>query len=80
MLSQGKAKASGDGSVMVTHDRPTVWWVLNRPHRRNSLSHSMIDTLAELLTDTAMDNGLRANSLGQAVVDPHPGALRPRVR
>jgi len=46
--------------VTVTRDGAILRLVLDRPARRNSLSHPMIDTLVETLTQAATDDGLRA--------------------
>jgi 2-(1,2-epoxy-1,2-dihydrophenyl)acetyl-CoA isomerase len=63
-VSQGSGDdlggASADGSVTVTRDGTVLRLVLNRPDRRNSLSHNMIDTLVEALTAAATDDELRA--------------------
>lgn len=48
------------GSVRVTRDGAILRLELDRPDRRNSLSHDMIDTLVAALTDAATDDGLRA--------------------
>jgi 2-(1,2-epoxy-1,2-dihydrophenyl)acetyl-CoA isomerase len=50
----------GDGSVSVAHDGPILRVVLDRPGRRNSLSHLMIDQLVAALTEAATDDALRA--------------------
>lgn len=49
-----------DGSVGVSTDGAVLRLVLDRPGKRNALSHSMIDTLVEALIDAATDDGLRA--------------------
>jgi 2-(1,2-epoxy-1,2-dihydrophenyl)acetyl-CoA isomerase len=49
-----------DGSVTVSGDGTVLRIVLDRPARRNSLNHSMIDSLVQVLTDAATDDGLRA--------------------
>ena len=48
------------GSVTVSRDGSILRLVLNRQHRRNSLSQSMIRTLIDALTEAATDDGLRA--------------------
>jgi len=49
-----------DGTVTVQRDGELLRVTLERPDRRNSLSHPMIDTLTGALTDAAADDGLRA--------------------
>ena len=49
-----------DGSVTASRDGDVLQLTLDRPSRRNALSHSMIDTFVELLTDAATDDSLRA--------------------
>jgi 2-(1,2-epoxy-1,2-dihydrophenyl)acetyl-CoA isomerase len=51
---------AGDGSVSVAHDGAILRIVLDRPGRRNSLSHLMIDQLVAALTQAATDDALRA--------------------
>ncbi|OBB19578.1 enoyl-CoA hydratase [Mycobacteriaceae bacterium 1482268.1] len=51
---------SQDGAVTVQRDDVVLRLTLNRPERRNSLSHSMVDTLVEALTAAATDDSLRA--------------------
>jgi 2-(1,2-epoxy-1,2-dihydrophenyl)acetyl-CoA isomerase len=48
------------GRVAATRDGAILRLVLDRPDRRNSLSHAMIDTLVQALTDAATDDDLRA--------------------
>jgi 2-(1,2-epoxy-1,2-dihydrophenyl)acetyl-CoA isomerase len=50
----------GDGTVSAEHDGPILRIVLDRPERRNSLSHNMIDQLVAALTAAATDDSLRA--------------------
>jgi 2-(1,2-epoxy-1,2-dihydrophenyl)acetyl-CoA isomerase len=52
--------AAADGSVTVLRDNALLRVALDRPARRNSLSHSMIDVLVSALTEAASDNTLRA--------------------
>ena len=48
------------GRVIATRDGAILRLVLDRPDRRNSLSHAMIDSLVQALTDAATDDDLRA--------------------
>jgi 2-(1,2-epoxy-1,2-dihydrophenyl)acetyl-CoA isomerase len=48
-----------DGSVSAEHDGPILRLVLDRPGRRNSLSHIMIDQLVAILSAAATDDALR---------------------
>jgi len=50
---------SADGSVVVHRDGAILRLTLDRPARRNSLSHPMVDALVGALTDAATDDGLR---------------------
>ena len=49
-----------DGSVTASRDGDVLRLTLDRPSRRNALSHSMIDALVDLLTEAATDDSLRA--------------------
>jgi 2-(1,2-epoxy-1,2-dihydrophenyl)acetyl-CoA isomerase len=49
-----------DGSVTASRDGDVLRLTLDRPSRRNALSHSMIDSFVDLLTDAAADDSLRA--------------------
>jgi 2-(1,2-epoxy-1,2-dihydrophenyl)acetyl-CoA isomerase len=49
-----------DGSVTAQQDGAVLRVTLNRPAKRNSLSHQMIDTLVGALTAAASDDSLRA--------------------
>ena len=51
---------SADGAVTAHRDGAILRLTLDRPARRNSLSHSMIDALVDALTDAATDDSLRA--------------------
>ncbi|BBY64739.1 enoyl-CoA hydratase [Mycolicibacterium helvum] len=62
--------------------------MLNRPDRRNALSHSMIDTLVGVLVSAASDDGLRAVHVSGAASDfcagvdwvgTNSGGQRPRT-
>jgi 2-(1,2-epoxy-1,2-dihydrophenyl)acetyl-CoA isomerase len=64
----------GDGSVSAVHDGPILRIVLDRPVRRNSLSHLMIDQLVVALTEAATDDSLRAVHIRGAGEDFCAGA------
>jgi 2-(1,2-epoxy-1,2-dihydrophenyl)acetyl-CoA isomerase len=49
-----------DGTVTASRDGDVLRLTLERPSRRNALSHSMIETFVSLLTDAATDYSLRA--------------------
>lgn len=51
---------SADGAVSVHRDGAILRLTLDRPARRNSLSHSMVDALVGALTDATTDDSLRA--------------------
>jgi 2-(1,2-epoxy-1,2-dihydrophenyl)acetyl-CoA isomerase len=59
-VSQEAGRDATDGSVGVFRDGGVLRLVLDRPGKRNALTHSMIDTLVDALTDAATDDGLRA--------------------
>lgn len=63
-----------DGSVISTRTNGVLHLTLDRPDRRNSLSHSMIDTLVDELTHAASDDTLRAVHLTGAAADFCTGA------
>ncbi|MBW8709740.1 MAG: enoyl-CoA hydratase/isomerase family protein, partial [Mycobacterium sp.] len=63
-----------DGSVTASRDGDVLQLTLDRPSRRNALSHSMIDTFVELLTDAATDDSLRAIHIRGAGADFCAGA------
>jgi 2-(1,2-epoxy-1,2-dihydrophenyl)acetyl-CoA isomerase len=63
-----------DGSVTASRDGDVLQLTLDRPSRRNALSHSMIDTFVELLTDAATDDSLRAIHIRGAGSDFCAGA------
>ena len=62
------------GSVTLSRDGEILRLVLDRPDLRNSLSHLMIDTLVEALTDAATDDELRAVHITGAGTDFCSGA------
>ncbi len=79
---------SADGVVTAQRDGAILRLTLDRPARRNSLSHSMVDELVEALTDAAADDSLRAILLrgeggdfcaGADWVATNSGGQRPRT-
>jgi 2-(1,2-epoxy-1,2-dihydrophenyl)acetyl-CoA isomerase len=58
-----------DGSVTASRDGDVLRVTLDRPSRRNALSHSMIDSFVDLLTDAASDDSLRAIHIRGAGAD-----------
>jgi 2-(1,2-epoxy-1,2-dihydrophenyl)acetyl-CoA isomerase len=52
--------SAADGSLTTSRDGAVLRLTLDRPSRRNSLSHTMIETLVAALTDAATDDSLRA--------------------
>jgi 2-(1,2-epoxy-1,2-dihydrophenyl)acetyl-CoA isomerase len=63
-----------EGSVTASRDDDVLRLTLDRPSRRNALSHSMIDAFVGLLTDAATDDSLRAIHIGGAGSDFCAGA------
>lgn len=59
-MSQEVDSTPADGSLTASRDGAVLRLTLDRPTRRNSLSHSMIDALVGALTDAATDDSLRA--------------------
>ena len=53
-------EVGSDGAVRVHRDGAILRLTLDRPARRNSLSHSMVDALVGALTEAAVDDTLRA--------------------
>ena len=77
-----------DGSVSTQRDGAVLRLTLDRPAQRNSLSHSMVDTLVRALTEAAVDGSLRAIHVtgagsdfcaGADLVAPNSGGARPRT-
>jgi 2-(1,2-epoxy-1,2-dihydrophenyl)acetyl-CoA isomerase len=77
-----------DGSVTASRDGDVLRLTLDRPARRNALSHSMIDAFVDLLTDAATDDSLRAIHIrgagsdfctGADWVDTNSAGQRPRT-
>jgi 2-(1,2-epoxy-1,2-dihydrophenyl)acetyl-CoA isomerase len=84
----GDEARSADGVVTTTRDGAVLHIVLDRAARRNSLSHSMIDSLVDTLTAAASDDSLRAVHLSGAGPDfcagvdwvgSNSGGQRPRT-
>jgi 2-(1,2-epoxy-1,2-dihydrophenyl)acetyl-CoA isomerase len=81
--------ADVEGSVIARRDGAVLRVTLDRPSRRNSLSHLMIDALVDTLTGVAADDSLRAVHLRGAgddfcagadwVAANDPGGQRPRA-
>lgn len=63
-----------EGAVRVEHADAVLRITIERPSRRNSLSHSMVDTLVDTLTRAAADDTLRAIHLTGAGADFCTGA------
>jgi 2-(1,2-epoxy-1,2-dihydrophenyl)acetyl-CoA isomerase len=86
---------SEDGQVVTSADGAVLRITLDRPSRRNSLNHNMVDELVRTLTAAATDDSLRAISLEGAAdnfcsgadwvatnssgAKPRPGNLSRRV-
>jgi len=79
---------SADGSVVVHRDGAILRLTLDRPARRNSLSHPMVDALVGALTDAATDDGFRVVHIrgegddfcaGADWVATNSGGQRPRT-
>lgn len=58
-MGQQGGTAAPDGSVSVHREDAALVLTLDRPQRRNSLSHRMIDELVTALTAAATDDSLR---------------------
>lgn len=63
-----------DGVVRTSRDGGVLHVTLDRPSKRNSLSHSMIDAFVQVLTAAATDDSLRAIHLTGAGSDFCSGA------
>ncbi|BBX26586.1 enoyl-CoA hydratase/isomerase family protein [Mycolicibacterium alvei] len=63
-----------DGSVTTSRADSTLRITLDRPSRRNSLNHQMIDELVSILSAAAYDDSLRAIALTGAGEDFCAGA------
>jgi 2-(1,2-epoxy-1,2-dihydrophenyl)acetyl-CoA isomerase len=81
--------ADAEGSVTVCRDGAVLRVTLDRPARRNALTHFMIGALVDALTDAAADDSLRAIHIRGAgedfcagadwVAANDPGGQRPRA-
>jgi 2-(1,2-epoxy-1,2-dihydrophenyl)acetyl-CoA isomerase len=49
-----------DGSVTASTDGAVLRITIDRPARRNALTHTMVDDFVRILTDAAVDDALRA--------------------
>ncbi|OBI92456.1 enoyl-CoA hydratase/isomerase family protein [Mycobacterium sp. 1245805.9] len=88
-MSHGADAAEAEGSVTTCRDGAVLRVTLNRPSRRNALTHLMIDDLVVALTDAATDDSLRAIHIRGAgedfcagadwVAANEPGGQRPRA-
>ena len=65
----GDEARSADGAVTTSRDGTVLHITLDRTSHRNALSHSMIDTLIEVLVAAASDDALRAVHLRGAGTD-----------
>lgn len=70
----GEPTRPPDGAVRTSRDGATLRITLDRPARRNSLDHAMIDQLVAVLTDAATDDTLRAIGITGAGEDFCSGA------
>jgi len=59
-VSQDADSTTAGGSLTASRDGAILRLTLDRPAQRNTLSHTMIDTLVAALTDAATDDTLRA--------------------
>ncbi|WAC93036.1 enoyl-CoA hydratase/isomerase family protein [Mycobacterium sp. Aquia_213] len=73
-MSHDADAADAEGSVTARRDGAILRLTLDRPQRRNSLTHLMIDTLVRALTEAAADDSLRAIHLRGAGEDFCAGA------
>ncbi len=81
--------AGAEGSVTSRRDGAVLRVTLDRPSRRNSLTHKMIEMFVDVLTDAATDDSLRAIHIRSAGADfcagadwvaaNSPGGQRPRT-
>lgn len=67
-------EVEADGSVTASRDGDVLRVTLDRPSRRNALSHAMIDTFVAHLTEAASDDSLRAIHIRGAGADFCAGA------
>jgi 2-(1,2-epoxy-1,2-dihydrophenyl)acetyl-CoA isomerase len=73
-VSHNTDAADAEGSVTARRDGAILRLTLDRPQRRNSLTHLMIETLIRALTEAAADDSLRAIHLRGAGEDFCSGA------
>ena len=88
-MSHEADAAGAEGSVTASREGAILQLTLDRPTRRNSLTHLMIDELVAALTEAAVDDSLRAIHIRGAgddfcagadwVAANDPGAQRPRA-
>jgi 2-(1,2-epoxy-1,2-dihydrophenyl)acetyl-CoA isomerase len=65
---------AADGSVTASRDGDVLRLTLDRPSRRNAMTHSMIDDMVAALTRAATDDSLRAIHIRGAGTDFCAGA------
>jgi 2-(1,2-epoxy-1,2-dihydrophenyl)acetyl-CoA isomerase len=73
-VSQNLDSAAAEGSVTVRRDGEVLRLMLDRPAQRNSLSHFMIESFIDALTNAAVDDSLRAIHIAGAGRDFCAGA------
>jgi 2-(1,2-epoxy-1,2-dihydrophenyl)acetyl-CoA isomerase len=73
-VSDDADAADAEGSVAARRDGAILRLTIDRPQRRNSLTHLMIETLVRALTDASADDSLRAIHLNSAGEDFCAGA------
>ncbi|CQD18771.1 EchA10 [Mycobacterium lentiflavum] len=73
-MSHDADAADAEGSVIPRRDGAILRLTLDRPQRRNSLTHLMIEALVRALTEAATDDSLRAIHLRGAGEDFCSGA------
>ena len=87
-MSQEVDPSDAAGSVTAIRDGAILRIVLDRPARRNALSHHMIDQFVDVLTEAATDDALRAIHVrgagddfcsGADWVSTNAGGQRPRT-
>jgi 2-(1,2-epoxy-1,2-dihydrophenyl)acetyl-CoA isomerase len=73
-VSHDADAADAEGSVIARRDGAILRLTIDRPRRRNSLTHLMIESLVQALTEAATDDSLRAIHLRGAGDDFCSGA------
>ncbi|BBY04984.1 enoyl-CoA hydratase/isomerase family protein [Mycobacterium noviomagense] len=73
-MSQNLDSAATEGSVTARRDGEVLRLTLNRPDQRNALSHAMIESFIDALTDAVVDDSLRAVHIAGAGSDFCAGA------